>query len=66
MIPVRVINVSDKARVIKEDEVLATCAPVPCITRNLQATITQSSDTLISEILQSAELNPEQRSAVEG
>ena len=55
----------DKERVIKEGEVLAICARVPCITRTLQATITESSDTLISEILQSAELSPDQRSAAE-
>ena len=28
---VRVVNVGDKARVIKDGEVLATCAPVTCI-----------------------------------
>ena len=61
----RVVNVGDKARVIKEGEVLATCAPVTCINQNFQATITESSDTLISEILHNAELNTEQRSAVE-
>ena len=49
--PERVVNVGDKARVLKEGEVLATCAPVTCINQNLQATITESSDTLISEIL---------------
>ena len=58
-------KLDDKARDIKEGEVLATCAPVSCINRNLEATITESSDTLINEILQSAELNPEQRSAAE-
>ena len=65
VIPVRVVNVGDKARVIKEGDVLATCVPVICINRNLQATITESSDTLISKILQNAELNSEQRSATE-
>ena len=53
MIPVRVVNEDDKARVIKESEVLAACVPVTCINRNLQATITESSDALISGILQS-------------
>ena len=66
VIPVRVVNVGEKARVIKEGEVLAACAPVTCINQNLQVTLAESSDTLIREILQSAELNPEQRSAVEG
>ena len=57
VIPVRVINMSDKARVIKEGEMLAACAPVTCINRNLQSTIIESSDNLISKILQSAELD---------
>ena len=65
VIPVRFVNVDGKVRVIKEGEVLATCVPVTCINRSLQATITVSSNTLISEILQSAELNAEQRSALE-
>ena len=65
MIPVRVVNVDDKTRVIKEGEVLATCAPFTCINQSLQATIIKSSDALISEIFQNAELNPEQRSAAE-
>ena len=65
VIPVRVVNVGDKERVVKEGEVLATCAPVTCINRNLQATITLPSDTLINNILQCAELNTEKRSAAE-
>ena len=51
VIPEGVVNVGNKARAIKEGEVLATCAPFTCINRNLQATITESSATLISEIL---------------
>ena len=61
----RVVNVCDKARDIKKGEVLGTCAPVNYINLNLQTIITESSDTLINEIIQSAELNPEQRSAAE-
>ena len=64
-IPVRAVNVDDKARIIKEGEVLTTCAPVTYINRNLLVTITESSDALINEILQNAKLNLDQRSAVE-
>ena len=31
VVSVRVVNVGDKARVIKEGEVLATCAPITWI-----------------------------------
>ena len=65
MIPVRVVNVCDKARLVKVGEVLSTYAPITCINRNLQTKITESSDTLVKEILQSAELTAKQRSAVE-
>ena len=65
VIPVRVVNVNDKARVIKEGEVLAICAPVTCINRNHQATMVESFDTTVSEILQNAELSAKQTSAAE-
>ena len=51
--------------VIKESEVLVTCSPVTSINQKLQAWIIESSDTLISEILHSAELNAKHRSASE-
>ncbi|GFT34843.1 retroviral aspartyl protease family protein [Nephila pilipes] len=64
VIPVRVANIiSDKAKVIKEGEVLATCTPVTCINRIFQATLSESSDSLINELIQSAELDDKQRSA---
>ncbi|GFX73298.1 retrovirus-related Pol polyprotein from transposon 412 [Trichonephila clavipes] len=33
VIPVRVANISDKTRTIQEGEVIAACAPVPCVDR---------------------------------
>ncbi|GFT73097.1 retroviral aspartyl protease family protein, partial [Nephila pilipes] len=63
VISLRVTNISYKAKVIKEGEVLATCTPVTCFKRIFQATLSESSDTLISELLQSAELDDKQRSA---
>ncbi|GFT67263.1 retrovirus-related Pol polyprotein from transposon 412 [Nephila pilipes] len=50
VIPVSVANIRDKAKVIKEAEVLATCTPVTSINRNFQATLYESSDSLISEL----------------
>ena len=47
----RVVNVGDKANVIKEGEVLVTCVPVTCINFHYQARVAESSDILISEIL---------------
>ncbi|GFU39253.1 hypothetical protein NPIL_406881 [Nephila pilipes] len=55
VIPVRVANISHTAKVIKEGEVLATCTPVTCINRNFQDTLSESSDILISELLQNTE-----------
>ena len=43
----RVVNVGDKAKVLKKSEMLATYC---------QTTVDESSDALVSEILQSAEL----------
>ncbi|GFT46755.1 hypothetical protein NPIL_594741 [Nephila pilipes] len=42
---------------------LITYTPVTCINRNFQARVFVSSDTLISELFQSAELDDKQRSA---
>ncbi|GFS37938.1 retroviral aspartyl protease family protein [Nephila pilipes] len=53
VIPVRIANISDKTKVIKEGEVLATYTPVNCINRNFQLSLSESSDTLISKLLQS-------------
>ena len=57
VIAMRVINVGDKVRTIKEGKVLATYIPVTCINQNCDVAVAQSSDALVSEILQSAKLN---------
>ncbi|GFU38513.1 retroviral aspartyl protease family protein [Nephila pilipes] len=62
VIPVRMANISDRAKVTKEGEVLVTCTPMTCINRNFQAILSESSDTLISEFLQIAELDDKQKS----
>lgn len=63
VIPVRIANISDKAKVMKEGDVLQTCTPVTCITQNFQALLSESSDALISELLQSIKLVNKQRCA---
>ena len=65
MIQVRFINVDDKVKVTKEDEVLVTCSPVICIKRHLQATVAKSFHTLITGILHRAESNTEQKTVSE-
>lgn len=64
-IPVRVANVSDKAKVVKKGEVLATCTPVTCINRISNPLSTVSSENLTSELLQNAPLSNEERNAAE-
>ncbi|GBM96359.1 hypothetical protein AVEN_120873-1 [Araneus ventricosus] len=64
-IPVRVINLSDKPKVIKKGEVLAKCAPVTCIERSPYLTSNQSFECLRREFLNNTELNDEQKRATE-
>ncbi|KFM56688.1 Retrovirus-related Pol polyprotein from transposon 412, partial [Stegodyphus mimosarum] len=65
VIPVRVANVTDKARVIKKGEVVAECTPVTSVERKSNISKPVSSDNIISELLQNAQLNDEEKNAAE-
>lgn len=64
-VPVKITNTSNKSRVIKKGEVLATCPPASCIDRNLRLTTAESSETLKVELLKAAELNADETSVAE-
>ncbi|KFM63209.1 Retrovirus-related Pol polyprotein from transposon 17.6, partial [Stegodyphus mimosarum] len=63
VIPVRAANVTDKARVIKKGAVVAACNPVTSVERNSSITESASSGNIMSELLQNAQLNDEERNA---
>ncbi|GFT76639.1 retrovirus-related Pol polyprotein from transposon 17.6 [Nephila pilipes] len=64
-IPVRCANVSDKPKIIKKGEVLATCTPVTCVERSSFQTSNVSSENLTEDLLKTTELTQKQRSAAE-
>ncbi|KFM71098.1 hypothetical protein X975_15361, partial [Stegodyphus mimosarum] len=65
VIPVRVANVTDKARVIKKGEVIAECTAVTNVERKRNISKTVSSDNIISEFLKNAQLNDEEKNVAE-
>ncbi|GFX79067.1 retrovirus-related Pol polyprotein from transposon 412 [Trichonephila clavipes] len=65
VISVRITNISDKTRTIQEGEVIAACAPVTCVDRKCN-TQDHSSEDLVKDLLQNADLNEKQRCAARG
>ncbi|GFU37564.1 retrovirus-related Pol polyprotein from transposon 412 [Trichonephila clavipes] len=62
VIPVRIANISDKTRTIKEGEVIAACAPVTCVDQKCN-TQDLSSEHLVKDLLQNTDLDEKQRCA---
>ncbi|GFW01317.1 retrovirus-related Pol polyprotein from transposon 412 [Trichonephila clavipes] len=64
-IPVRICNVTEKPRVFQKDEVLATCSPVTCVCKSSSLLLSNSPQQLTPDLLENAELSPEQKSSAE-
>ncbi|GFY16361.1 retrovirus-related Pol polyprotein from transposon 412 [Trichonephila clavipes] len=64
-IPVRICNVTEKPRVFQKGEVLATCSPVTCVCKSSSLLLSNSPQQLTPDLLESAELSPEQKSSAE-
>ncbi|GFX35073.1 retrovirus-related Pol polyprotein from transposon 412 [Trichonephila clavipes] len=64
-IPVRICNVTEKPRVFQKGEVLATCSPVTCVCKSSSLLLCNSPQQLTPDLLQNAELSPEQKSSAE-
>jgi hypothetical protein len=63
-IPVRIANVSDKAKVIRKDEVMATCTPVTAINKEFNLPAVERSD-LTEGLLKDTDLTDQQKSEAE-
>ncbi|GFV98930.1 retrovirus-related Pol polyprotein from transposon 412 [Trichonephila clavipes] len=64
-IPVRICNVTEKPRVFQKGEVLATCSPVTCVCKGSSLLLANSPQQLTPNLLENAELSPEQKSSAE-
>ncbi|GFT10917.1 retrovirus-related Pol polyprotein from transposon 412 [Trichonephila clavipes] len=64
-IPVRICNVTEKPRVFQKGEVLATCSPVTCVCKSSSLLLSNSPQRLTPDLLENAELSPEQKSSAE-
>ncbi|GFT10349.1 retrovirus-related Pol polyprotein from transposon 412 [Trichonephila clavipes] len=64
-IPVRICNVTEKPRVFQKGEVLATCSPVTCVCKSSSLLLSNSPQQLTPDLLENAELSPEQKSSAE-
>ncbi|GFW15556.1 retrovirus-related Pol polyprotein from transposon 297 [Trichonephila clavipes] len=64
-IPVRICNVTEKPRVFQKGEVLATCSPVTCVCKSSSLLLSNSPQQLTPDLLENAELSPEQKSSTE-
>ncbi|GFV89408.1 retrovirus-related Pol polyprotein from transposon 412 [Trichonephila clavipes] len=64
-IPVRICNVTEKSRVFQKGEVLATCSPVTCVCKSSSLLLSNSPQQLTPDLLENAELSPEQKSSAE-
>ncbi|GFW79966.1 retrovirus-related Pol polyprotein from transposon 412 [Trichonephila clavipes] len=64
-IPVRICNVTEKRRVFQKGEVLATCSPVTCVCKSSSLLLSNSPQQLTPDLLENAELSPEQKSSAE-
>ncbi|GFV16869.1 retrovirus-related Pol polyprotein from transposon 412 [Trichonephila clavipes] len=62
-IPVRICNVTEKSRVFQKGEVLATCSPVTCVCKSSSLLLSNSPQQLTPDLLENAELSPEQKKA---
>ncbi|GFW41023.1 retrovirus-related Pol polyprotein from transposon 17.6 [Trichonephila clavipes] len=65
-IPVRICNVTEKSRVFQKGEVLATCSPVTCVCKSSSLLLSNSPQQLTPDLLENAELSPEQKSSAGG
>ncbi|GFX62378.1 retrovirus-related Pol polyprotein from transposon 412 [Trichonephila clavipes] len=63
--PVRICNVTEKPRVFQKGEVLATCSPVTCVCKSSSLLLSNSPQQLTPDLLENAELSPEQKSSAE-
>ncbi|GFU41615.1 retrovirus-related Pol polyprotein from transposon 412 [Trichonephila clavipes] len=64
-IAVRICNVTEKPRVFQKGEVLATCSPVTCVCKSSSLLLSNSPQQLTPDLLENAELSPEQKSSAE-
>ncbi|GFS80717.1 retrovirus-related Pol polyprotein from transposon 412 [Trichonephila clavipes] len=64
-IPVRICNVTEKPRVFQKGEVLVTCSPVTCVCKSSSLLLSNSPQQLTPDLLENAELSPEQKSSAE-
>ncbi|GFX41979.1 hypothetical protein TNCV_4515871 [Trichonephila clavipes] len=64
-IPVRICNVTEKSRVFQKGEVWATCSPVTCVCKSSSLLLSNSPQQLTPDLLENAELSPEQKSSAE-
>ncbi|GFV07303.1 retrovirus-related Pol polyprotein from transposon 412 [Trichonephila clavipes] len=64
-IPVRICNVTEKPRVFQKGEVLTTCSPVTCVCKSSSLLLSNSPQQLTPDLLENAELSPEQKSSAE-
>ncbi|GFX69136.1 retrovirus-related Pol polyprotein from transposon 412 [Trichonephila clavipes] len=64
-IPVRICNVTEKPRVFQKGELLATCSPVTCVCKSSSLLLSNSPQQLTPDLLENAELSPEQKSSAE-
>ncbi|GFX03043.1 retrovirus-related Pol polyprotein from transposon 412 [Trichonephila clavipes] len=64
-IPVRICNITEKPRVFQKGEVLATCSPVTCVCKSSSLLLSNSPQQLTPDLLENAELSPEQKSSAE-
>ncbi|GFT49814.1 retrovirus-related Pol polyprotein from transposon 412 [Trichonephila clavipes] len=64
-IPVRICNVTEKPRVFQKGEVLATCSPVTCVCKSSSLLLSNSPQQLTPDLLENAELSPEQKRSAE-
>ncbi|GFY01978.1 retrovirus-related Pol polyprotein from transposon 412 [Trichonephila clavipes] len=62
---VRICNVTEKPRVFQKGEVLATCSPVTCVCKSSSLLLSNSPQQLTPDLLENAELSPEQKSSAE-
>ncbi|GFX04395.1 retrovirus-related Pol polyprotein from transposon 412 [Trichonephila clavipes] len=64
-IPVRICNVTEKPRVFQKGELLASCSPVTCVCKSSSLLLSNSPQQLTPDLLENAELSPEQKSSAE-
>ena len=66
VVPVRVANISDGARVIRKGDEIATCTPVISIEKESGEMSSEPLENLVEDLIGGATLNPKQKLAVTG